>query len=143
MVYRHPCILKYVSHWRKGSKFHLATEQVQPLAQVLPSQTSLQICVGLQSVLKALVFLHESVSSLVSLMINCTIFLIRCNIFFIRVPSVVLYEGILNVLKSKWLNPSHAVEYLGNQIPSHTEGWETKPQAQHFKNNFFSSKPNV
>ncbi|XP_054273562.1 protein-associating with the carboxyl-terminal domain of ezrin-like [Macrosteles quadrilineatus] len=60
MVYRHPCILKYVSHWRKGSKFHLATEQVQPLAQVLPSQTSLQICVGLQSVLKALVFLHES-----------------------------------------------------------------------------------
>lgn len=62
MIYRHPCILKYVGSWKKGSKFHLATEQVQPLAQVLPSQTALQICVGLQNILKALVFLHESVS---------------------------------------------------------------------------------
>ncbi|KAG8313333.1 Protein-associating with the carboxyl-terminal domain of ezrin [Homalodisca vitripennis] len=63
MLYRHPCILKYVASWKKGWKFHLATEQVQPLAQVLPSQTALQVCVGLQNILKALVFLHESGSA--------------------------------------------------------------------------------
>lgn len=63
MVYRHPCIIKYVASWKKGLKCYLATERVQPLAQVLPSLTSLQICIGLQNILKALVFLHDSVST--------------------------------------------------------------------------------
>lgn len=59
MLHRHPCILKYVSSWNKGSKYYLAVENVRPLAHVLASQNSLQICVGLHSILKALVFLHE------------------------------------------------------------------------------------
>lgn len=62
MVNRHPCILKYIASWKKSGKFHLATEQIQPLAQVISSHTALQICVGLQSILKALVFLHDYVS---------------------------------------------------------------------------------
>uniref|UniRef100_A0A1B6DLW2 Protein kinase domain-containing protein n=1 Tax=Clastoptera arizonana TaxID=38151 RepID=A0A1B6DLW2_9HEMI len=63
MINRHPCILKYIASWKKGGKLHLATEQVQPLSQVLSSQTALQKCVGLQSILKALVFLHDYVQS--------------------------------------------------------------------------------
>ncbi|OXU31340.1 hypothetical protein TSAR_012685 [Trichomalopsis sarcophagae] len=62
MLHRHPCILKYVSSWSKGSKFFLATEEVKPLVQVIGSQTTLQICVGLYSVLRALLFLHENAS---------------------------------------------------------------------------------
>lgn len=59
MIYRHPCILKYVSSWTKGSKFHLGVEDVKPLSHVLMSQSNLQICIGLYSILKALCFLHE------------------------------------------------------------------------------------
>lgn len=59
MLYRHPCILKYVSSWGKGSKFYLAVEDVKPLAHVLPTLNSLHICIGLHSILKALCFLHE------------------------------------------------------------------------------------
>lgn len=59
MIYRHPCILRYVSSWRKGSEFFLAVEDVKPLAYVLPSLNALQVCIGLHSVLKALCFLHE------------------------------------------------------------------------------------
>ncbi|XP_060525428.1 protein-associating with the carboxyl-terminal domain of ezrin [Cylas formicarius] len=59
MIYRHPCILKYVSSWQRMSKFYLATEEAAPLAQSLPSLTQLEICVGLHSVLKALCFLHR------------------------------------------------------------------------------------
>ncbi|KAI4459452.1 scy1-related s/t protein kinase-like [Holotrichia oblita] len=59
MIYRHPCILKYVSSWQKGSKFHVAVEDVRPLSHVLLSQSSLQLCIGLHSILKALCFLHE------------------------------------------------------------------------------------
>ncbi|XP_043577748.1 protein-associating with the carboxyl-terminal domain of ezrin isoform X3 [Bombus pyrosoma] len=59
MLYRHPCILKYVSSWSKGSKFFLATEQVKPLIQSIETQNTLQICMGLYSILRALVFLHE------------------------------------------------------------------------------------
>lgn len=59
MLHRHPCILKYVSSWNKGSKFYLAVEEVKPLAHVLAAQNSLQICIGLHSILKALCFLHE------------------------------------------------------------------------------------
>ena len=59
MLHRHPCILKYISSWRKGSTFYLATEDARPLAQVIGAQTTLQICIGLHSILRALIFLHE------------------------------------------------------------------------------------
>ncbi|XP_023952657.2 protein-associating with the carboxyl-terminal domain of ezrin [Bicyclus anynana] len=59
LKYRHPCIVRYISSWQQRSTFHLATEFVQPLAQVLCSQTPLQICIGLNNILQALVFLHE------------------------------------------------------------------------------------
>ncbi|XP_029049854.1 protein-associating with the carboxyl-terminal domain of ezrin isoform X1 [Osmia bicornis bicornis] len=59
MLYRHPCILKYISSWFKGSKFFLTTEQVRPLIQSIETQNTLQICMGLYSILRALVFLHE------------------------------------------------------------------------------------
>jgi SCY1-like protein 3 len=61
MLYRHPCILKFVSSWKKNGRIHLATEEVKPLASVITSLTPLQICVGLHSILKALVFLHDKV----------------------------------------------------------------------------------
>lgn len=59
MLHRHPCILKYISSWNKGSKLYLAVEYVKPLAHVIANQTTLQICIGLHSVLKALLFLHD------------------------------------------------------------------------------------
>ncbi|XP_034934423.1 protein-associating with the carboxyl-terminal domain of ezrin [Chelonus insularis] len=59
MLHRHPCILKYISSWKKGSTYYLATEDVKPLAQVIGTQTTLQICIGLHSILRALIFLHE------------------------------------------------------------------------------------
>lgn len=59
MLHRHPCILKYISSWRKGSIYYLATEEAKPLVQVIGSQTTLQICIGLHSILRALIFLHE------------------------------------------------------------------------------------
>ncbi|GLH04323.1 Uncharacterized protein GBIM_10052 [Gryllus bimaculatus] len=59
MLHRHPCILKFVSTWSHGGRFHLATEEVRPLSHVLDQQTSLQICLGLHSILKAVVFLHD------------------------------------------------------------------------------------
>lgn len=64
MLHRHPCILKYVTSWSKGSKFFLSTEEVKPLVQVIELQTSLQICVGLHSILQALLFLHDKAVSL-------------------------------------------------------------------------------
>lgn len=63
MLYRHPCILKFISSWKKNGRIHLATEEVKPLASVIISLTPLQICVGLHSILKALVFLHDKVST--------------------------------------------------------------------------------
>ncbi|CAH2100219.1 unnamed protein product [Euphydryas editha] len=59
LKYRHPCIVRYLSAWQQRSTFHLATEYVQPLAHILNSQTPLQICIGLNNILQALVFLHE------------------------------------------------------------------------------------
>ncbi|KAJ8962134.1 hypothetical protein NQ318_018091 [Aromia moschata] len=59
MIYRHPCIIKYVSSWQKSSKFYLAVEEVTPLAHILSTLSTLQICIGLHSILKALHFLHE------------------------------------------------------------------------------------
>ncbi|XP_012234046.2 protein-associating with the carboxyl-terminal domain of ezrin [Linepithema humile] len=60
MLHRHPCILKYISSWSKGSKFFLATEEARPLIQVIEKQNILQICIGLHSILRALIFLHET-----------------------------------------------------------------------------------
>ncbi|KYM93001.1 Protein-associating with the carboxyl-terminal domain of ezrin [Atta colombica] len=60
MLHRHPCILKYISSWSKGSKFFLATEEARPLVQVIEKQNILQICIGLHSILRALIFLHET-----------------------------------------------------------------------------------
>lgn len=60
MIHRHPCILKYISSWNKGLKFYLAVEDVKPLSHVLPLLNSLQICIGLHSILKAICFLHEN-----------------------------------------------------------------------------------
>ncbi|KAB0802491.1 hypothetical protein PPYR_04677 [Photinus pyralis] len=61
-LYRHPCILKYISSWPKGSMFYLVSEDVKPLSLVLSAQNTMQICVGLHSVLKALCFLHDNAS---------------------------------------------------------------------------------
>nr|CAH7766826.1 unnamed protein product [Callosobruchus chinensis] len=63
MVYRHPCILKYVSSWKKYSKCYLAVEEVMPLSQVLGTLNSFQISIGLHSIVKALYFLHEHAQS--------------------------------------------------------------------------------
>lgn len=62
LKYRHPCIVRYVSAWQQRSTLHLATEYVQPLSHVLSSQTPLQRCIGLNNILRALVFLHEQVN---------------------------------------------------------------------------------
>ncbi|CAB0037882.1 unnamed protein product [Trichogramma brassicae] len=63
LMLRHPCILKYVASWSKGSKFYLASEEVRPLVQVVGAQTTLQICIGLHSLLRALLFLHNNAAS--------------------------------------------------------------------------------
>ncbi|KAL7286596.1 hypothetical protein TKK_0019095 [Trichogramma kaykai] len=63
MLHRHPCILKYVASWSKSSKFYLASEEVRPLVQVVGAQTTLQICIGLHSLLRALLFLHNNAAS--------------------------------------------------------------------------------
>lgn len=62
MLYRHPCILKYISSWQKNSKYYLAVENVKPLSQILGSLSTLQVSVGLFSILKSLCFLHEKAS---------------------------------------------------------------------------------
>lgn len=59
LKYRHPCIVRYISAWQQRSTLHLATEFVQPLSIVLHSQSPLQIFVGLNNILQALVFLHD------------------------------------------------------------------------------------
>lgn len=59
MLYRHPCILKYISSWYKGSTFYLAVDDVKPLSLILSTQNTLQVCIGLYSILKALCFLHD------------------------------------------------------------------------------------
>ncbi|XP_046403156.1 protein-associating with the carboxyl-terminal domain of ezrin [Ischnura elegans] len=59
MLYRHPSLVRYVSSWQRGDCWHLATEEIKPLAQVLSQLTPIQICLGLHSILKALTFLHD------------------------------------------------------------------------------------
>lgn len=59
MVYRHPAILKFLKSSQRGSQTILVTERCRPLAADLATQSDIQICLGLRSVLCALVFLVE------------------------------------------------------------------------------------
>ena len=63
MIHRHPNIVKYISSWKKNNKYHLITEEVKPLNLIITSQSTLQICIGLHSVLSAIIFLHEKAQS--------------------------------------------------------------------------------
>ncbi|XP_073993884.1 protein-associating with the carboxyl-terminal domain of ezrin isoform X2 [Rhodnius prolixus] len=63
MLHRHPNILKYVASWRVNDQVYLATEEVNTLQNVISKQTSLQICIGLHSILNAISFLHEKAHS--------------------------------------------------------------------------------
>lgn len=63
MIYRHPCILKYISSWKDKDNFYLAVEEAVPLSHVLSKLDILQISVGLHSILKALLFLHKAYAS--------------------------------------------------------------------------------
>ncbi|XP_053961067.1 protein-associating with the carboxyl-terminal domain of ezrin [Anastrepha ludens] len=58
-IYRHPYILKYVTTWEQGGQKHLATERVRPLTTILSTQTNLQACLGLRTILCSLIFLVE------------------------------------------------------------------------------------
>ena len=64
MLHRHPNIVKYVTSWSDQDQYYVLTERVWPLKLALEKQTPTQICAGLHSILKALVFLHEKVSSI-------------------------------------------------------------------------------
>lgn len=59
MVYRHPSILKFLQSSVRGSRTVLVTERCRPLASDLAAQSPIEICLGLRSVLSALVFLVE------------------------------------------------------------------------------------
>lgn len=59
MVYRHPSILKFLQSSVRGSVTILVTERCRPLAGELAAQSPIQICLGLRSILCALVFLVE------------------------------------------------------------------------------------
>ncbi|XP_017152692.1 protein-associating with the carboxyl-terminal domain of ezrin [Drosophila miranda] len=59
MIYRHPYILKYVTTWEQSGQKHLATERVRPLNDVLAKQSDIQVCLGLRTILRSLIFLIE------------------------------------------------------------------------------------
>ncbi|KAL1505999.1 hypothetical protein ABEB36_005437 [Hypothenemus hampei] len=63
MIYRHPSIVRYVSSWQKACKFYLAVEEVIPLSHIIAHMSTMEICLGLYSILKALCFLHETAHS--------------------------------------------------------------------------------
>lgn len=67
---RHPSILKYLNSCVAGETVHLIVEYVTPLSQVLPQQTELEICCGLQNVLGALDFIHSKVVNSLCLALN-------------------------------------------------------------------------
>lgn len=60
MLYRHPSILRFVTSWEKGSVHYLATERCKPLSMILATQNETQICLGLKSILSALIFLEKA-----------------------------------------------------------------------------------
>lgn len=67
-IYRHPNILKYVASWTSGTLTFLATEQCRPLLIDLPKMTDIEVCLGLKSILSALIFLVEHVSCFENIM---------------------------------------------------------------------------
>jgi hypothetical protein len=56
--FRHPGILRFLG-WCPGGGGHLLTEKASPLAVVRSLQTAHALCLGLQDVAQALLFLHE------------------------------------------------------------------------------------
>lgn len=56
--FRHPGILRFLG-WCPGSGGHLLTEKASPLTVVRSLQTQHALCLGLQDVAQALLFLHE------------------------------------------------------------------------------------
>lgn len=61
MIYRHPSILKFITNWERGGGKFLATERCKPLMNDFAGQSDVQICLGLRSILCALIFLVEQV----------------------------------------------------------------------------------
>lgn len=60
-IFRHPSILKYVASWKSGTTLYLATEQCRPALTMLPNMTDIEVCLGLKSILSALIFLVDQV----------------------------------------------------------------------------------
>lgn len=58
-IHRHPSILRFITSWEKGSLRFLATEPCRPLSLAASTQTDIQICLGLRSILCSLIFLLE------------------------------------------------------------------------------------
>lgn len=58
-IHRHPSILRFVKSWERNSLRFLATESCRPLTMAVSTQTDIQICLGLRSVLCSLIFLLE------------------------------------------------------------------------------------
>ena len=69
-LYRHPNILKYISSWRTNKTLFVATEFGQPLSLVMPDLTPMHICIGLFSILKAIIFLQEMVHEVLSVIVR-------------------------------------------------------------------------
>lgn len=61
-IFRHPNILKYVAAWNIGTNSFLAAENCRPLSSMLNGGLNdVQICLGLKSILCAIIFLVEQV----------------------------------------------------------------------------------
>ena len=57
--HRHPGILRHIAWLPGSSKAHLFTEKASPLSVVRRQQTDQALCLGLQDMLQALLFLHD------------------------------------------------------------------------------------
>ena len=58
-LYRHPDILKFINFTQHQKLFYLFTEKISPLTVVQNQQNLHQISLGLQKILKSLIFLHK------------------------------------------------------------------------------------
>lgn len=115
MVHRHPSVLKYVTTWQKGEKFYLATESVKPLVQVLPTQTALQVCIGLQNILKALIFLHDKALSVHNNVCRAAIYVTQDGCWKL---GGLEYLSKFSELKSGYLSSNEAGRYDAGISPS-------------------------